>query len=139
MADRTHQDFVQPFYDFLRSVATTGYGDAVAMHPDLAADQAAFEEMKAHILHLYRNVSVTASYRDEEGTIFDCIQNMPSPVEASPESIPVNQMDNAPIHRCPEGSFPMRRLTLEELTRFRSLEHFLGKLYSTKKLRPELP
>jgi hypothetical protein len=48
------------------------------------------------------------------------------PDEPAAQPVPDGAAADEPI--CPEGSVPYRRLTLQDLSRFRTLEEFLGKL-----------
>ena len=116
---------------------------------------AAFEEMRAHLHDLYDGVHVSHSY-EVDGQVFDCIPIMeqpsvrlngittiatpppPStmdagdPSEAAQQAVffdPSQDKDAYGNQRsCEEGSIPMRRITLEEMTRFRTLRGFFNKI-----------
>jgi len=130
----------------------------------------AFEEMRRHLLSLYRGVHVPHSFLLDT-QVFDCVPIteqpsvrflrlkiatppppiQPPPTQArSPEPGPpaggqpdepqaggnkVDVFGNA--ISCDQGTIPMRRITLEEMTRFGSLREFLGKeLPGTTPLHP---
>jgi hypothetical protein len=119
------------------------------------ADENAFSEMQAHIDKLYAGVDAVHSFEDASGHIFDCIPieqqpslrghggALPQPPDLRPvlqgkaavQSTPV-AMAAAPHIRldrhgnrmqAPAGTIPMRRVTLDEMCRFRDLRHFLRK------------
>jgi len=113
-----------------------------------------FEEMKAHLERLYPETEIANSFVDSAGQIFDCVPIAEQPslresgeavaeppslaaaigaeepqapaaetaAEAEPE---LDRFGNA--MRCPPGFVPIRRLTLDELTRFESLADFFRK------------
>ena len=84
------------------------------------ADEAGFEEMRQYILQRYADLEVVATML--VGTqLFDCVS-----VHYGKRSgtAPVPTANGS----CPDGTIPMRRLTLEELTRFPTVRSFLGKL-----------
>jgi hypothetical protein len=111
--------------------------------------------MRSHILEMYRGVSASHTFMDEYGGIFDCVPIEQQPaLRGSTESIPeapdlptvpsgdeVDQRDYArssPLSpdrtdsygnamNCPDGTVPVRRLTLEDLTRFETLRDFFRK------------
>jgi hypothetical protein len=115
--------------------------------------EADFDAMKAHIESLYADVQVASSFTDAAGQIFDCIpideqpavkatgQPVASPpslaahLGAEDEEEPAAPADEAPPEldrhgnamRCPPGFVPVRRITLDELTRFRSLDDYFSK------------
>lgn len=114
--------------------------------------EADFDAMKAHLRSLYDHVNAMSSFTDAAGQIFDCvpIDEQPSVKEsgaavAAPPSLakhlglPDEQEPAAAdagepeldrhgnAMRCPPGFVPVRRITLDELTRFRSLEEYFSK------------
>ena len=125
-----------------------------------------FDAMKAHVLALYEGVEVASSFTDSAGQVFDCvpIDEQPSvkasgaPVASPPslagiiggnsdEPVPEEpQLPEAPeefdrhgnLMRCPPGFVPMRRITLDELTRFQSLDDYFRKT-SGPPLAPTAP
>jgi hypothetical protein len=125
------------------------------------ADAASFEEMRQHLATLYADIDVRHSY-ELDGDIYDCvpveqqpsvrllgIKNIAEPppvtaVEAAGRILPAEQIDDAQaVDRfgnsieCADNTIPMRRITLEEITRFPSLRAFLSK--SPDETGPPLP
>jgi Neprosin activation peptide len=110
-----------------------------------------FARMRDHILDLYKGLKVTHSYVNSDGQYIDCvpIDQQPSlrrpdgtfeKVASPPTPIPLPLGAPAPIppsapttdvfgnlQQCPVGTIPMRRITLEEMTRFHTLEDFFRK------------
>ncbi len=114
--------------------------------------EAEFEAMKAHLRSAHEGVEVVASFVDSAGQIFDCI-----PIEqqlslkasgepvATPPSLaaaiggsdeentepaaqPAEVLDrHGNLARCPAGCIPVRRITIDELARFRSLDEYFSK------------
>ena len=91
-----------------------------------------FEAMRHHVLSLYQGVDVRQSYADGED-LFDCI-----PVEQQPSvrglglssiAAPPPPAEDASAGKslCEAGTIPMRRIALEELMRFASLDEYLRK------------
>jgi Neprosin/Neprosin activation peptide len=142
---------------FLDSLQSAGHSEYAARAASRVAHEEAFSDMKAHILGLYENVEAPHSFVDETGAIFDCIpiERQPS-LRGSSERIPTapdlppaagtggdqdEQSDtligsplgpdrkdwHGNVMDCPEGTIPMRRVTLEDLTRFGTLQDFLRK------------
>src|SRR5512135_1595081 len=140
---------------FIDSLESAQHGDYAARSDSRVAHEAAFSEMRSYILELYRDVSASHSFMDEYGGIFDCIPIEQQPaLRGSTESIPeapdlptvpsgdeVDQRDYArgsPLSpdrtdsygnamNCPDGTIPVRRVTLEDLTRFETLRDFFRK------------
>lgn len=113
-----------------------------------------FTEMKAHVATLYEGVDVQHSFEDTAGAVFDCIPvgqqislrghtgDLPQPpdltpiLQGRPPSVgtpPVATPDGGSVDRhgnvrqAPPGTIPVRRITLQELTRFRDLDDFYRK------------
>lgn len=145
------------FKAFIDSVQTEKYADHSTRALSKVAHEDAFEEMKAYILKLYDNAEVQHSFVDENGSIFDCIpiEQQPS-LRGSSESVPKApdlpqpELRSGPederkasliasplgpdrrdqygnTMNCPNGTIPMRRITVENLTRFETLKHFFRK------------
>ncbi len=102
------------FATFLTHTRSARYLDYVGKADACVKDAAAFEAMRAHILARYAGLRAVRSLL-VENDVFDCMISLEARVDASDES------------GCPEGSIPIRRITLEEMTRFQTLEDFLGK------------
>ncbi|HEX4750138.1 MAG TPA: neprosin family prolyl endopeptidase [Bryobacteraceae bacterium] len=119
-------------------------------------NETAFNDMKAHLTQLYTGVQPQHSFVDSNGSVFDCIPIEQQPAlrgatPAAPVDMPMPERtirlpldvkrptDILPPLRagekdqygnemvCPEGTIPMRRITLEELTRFETLQNFFRK------------
>ncbi len=119
-----------------------------------------FTKMQKHILSLYKGVTVNNSFVMETGGHVDCIdinkqpglrqngqiQKLATPppplkvdieegdqkaqfVEPMLSKDKKDRFDN--VMYCPEGHIPMRRITLEELTRYKTLGDFFNKYGKT--------
>lgn len=102
------------FATFMAHVRIAHYADYAAQPDARVRDAAAFEAMRAHILTRYAGLRAVRSLL-VENDVFDCMISTEARVDPGDEP------------GCPEGSIPIRRMTLEEMTRFRTLEEFLGK------------
>jgi hypothetical protein len=155
-AAQTTGTAVMPFSEFVNSLSVEP-ADAYVGRPGTAVKTpAAFEEMRHHLLNLYSGASVAHSFVSGE-RIFDCIpiedqpgvrlrklktgaEPPPSPPagvsgegheSGSPSVAEVQDaggrdaLGNA--QQCEDGTIPVRRLTLEELTRFATLKDYLAK------------
>jgi hypothetical protein len=115
----------------------------------------AFEEQKRYLLNLYQGVNVKHTFVDSGGQVFDCIpidqqpalKMLGRPISKPPslshlgsfepratramEIFPPLSPDRKDRYgnamSCPQGTVAIRRITLEELTRFESLDHFRKK------------
>jgi hypothetical protein len=146
-------DRLAPFPEFVQGLAVADLPTYQARPESRVRDAKAFEQMRQHVLSLYRGVHVSHSFV-LDAQAFDCVpiaeqpsvrllglkaiaQAPPPSVPAAPESadpapgkaaLPAGRVDrfgNA-IH-CENGTIPMRRVTLEELTRFNDLHEFFQK------------
>ncbi|TGL81430.1 neprosin family prolyl endopeptidase [Leptospira yasudae] len=128
----------------------------------LTADSTAFSKIKSYITQYYSGAVVTYTYSVEEN-IIDChtFESQPSVRNATPESkrrmialyeseqkkqdikVAIQKDSYGREMICPEGSVPVRRLRLEDLTRFKSLEDFLTGMphsnHKTKNLPADAP
>lgn len=137
------------FHDFLTRTASAGYAPATADRVRTASD---FARMRSYVLDLYRGVRVTHSY-EYGGAYVDCVTttSQPSvrdehigaiatpPATAAPSTTPATEARAvSPLTlglrdaygnavSCPRGTIPMRRLSLDQLTRFPTLKAFLAK------------
>jgi hypothetical protein len=119
-----------PFTDFLRAVDAARFGDFAARPGTAVPDQAAFARMRTFVLDRYRDVRVASTYV-AGGAVFDCVwqrseQLQPPTAGGVPSSVP-SQTGSPTPPACPQGAVPVRRVTLEDLVRFSSLEKYLGK------------
>lgn len=135
---------VLPFADFHRSVMDAEFGHYRTAR---VRDRAAFAEQRAHLLAHYAGVSAVHSFADDGGQIFDCIAIERQPALrrsgrrlAAPPALPRVGLPAPPpplrpgrsdrhgnAMACPPGTVAIRRLTLDELTRFETLAHFQRK------------
>jgi len=129
------------------------YSEYAAKSESKVVHEDAFREMKAHLLKIYDRVEAPHSFMDETGAIFDCVPVEQQPaLKGTKERVPkapdlphaetggederkdvlFRAPSDKPDHfgnvmHCPEGTIPMRRLTLEDLTRFPTLRDFFRK------------
>jgi hypothetical protein len=143
------------FSKFLEAVTATEHAGIAARPGTRVGEAAEFDAMKQHILGLYEGVDVQHSFIDDSGQVFDCmpIEQQPSlkghsgPVPDAPDvpaasgagHDPVDVLKIEPQLRagrvdrfghamtCPPGTIPMRRVTLDELTRYEKLDDFFQK------------
>jgi hypothetical protein len=141
----------------LDSIQSANHVEFAARAESKVAHEDAFSEMKTHILNLYQNVEAPHSFMDEGGAIFDCIPieqqpalrgskaPVPKPPDAPPSEAsnhrrherqdhliqsplnPNKQDRHGNLMHCPPGTIPMRRITLETLSRFPTLKDFFRK------------
>lgn len=142
---------------FLESIQSAKPKAYLARPGAKVANEDAFADMQKHILSLYEKTEALHSFRDESGAIYDCIpveqqpslRRAPSRIHAPPEFPELEPVKGrksrrqatfigSPLEpdkkdcfgnvmRCPQGTIPMRRLTLEDLTRFATLSDFFQK------------
>lgn len=140
---------------------------AFANRPDSrVASAEEFDRMRAHLTALYDGVEVAHSFVDAAGQVFDCVPIAQQPslrglstVPPTPPSLltiagsaapapataraapppppPVDRFGNSMT--CQSGHIPMRRVTLEEMTRFRSLDDFRNKGPARQAVDPSIP
>lgn len=148
---------ITPLTAFVDSLGSARHAEFAARADSRVAHEDAFDAMRDHILGLYEGVSATHSFADEQGAVFDCIPIEQQPaLRGSGESItdppdlpPLSSGDRDDGERtarladlvlgpertdlfgntmnCPEGSIPMRRVTLEDMTRFATVRDFMRK------------
>ena len=117
----------------------------------------AFMEMKEYLIKHYAGIEVLHSYIDENGSIFDCVpigqqasaKESRQKVAKAPDLPTIESKTSAKYERktnpiqaplrqdrkdrfgnamfCPPGTIPKRRITLEELARFKTLRNFFQK------------
>jgi hypothetical protein len=152
---------IRPFDDFRAALGTAQHASYQGPGSRVRS-KSAFEEQKAHLLELYRRFPVRHSFQDSSGQIFDCIPRNEQPALggealAEPPDAPGGDGDPpatsaGPLHEtrcddhgnamhCPKGCVAVRRLTLDELSRFESLSHYLrkGPRGSNRKRAPDEP
>ena len=152
------QERVREFEPFNRFMERTRFASSMDLRSPRSKVRgaAAFNEMHRHLLKTYGVVEVKHSFV-REGSHFDCVPVNQQPAvrelalesiaEAPPqalqpnagaaemsaravEELPVDEFGNA--MGCEASTIPMRRIGLEEMTRFGSLHEFLSK-------KPEVP
>ncbi len=161
-AEATNKELV-PFKTFVASTKLASASDYQARPASKVKDNAAFEEMRQHILSLYQGVEVSHSFL-LDGDEFDCVpvqqqpavrllglQRIATPppssglLEGEPANAGHDESAKQPIGitsqlsadkqfdelgnslRCESGTIPMRRVTLEDTTRFATLKNFFEK------------
>ena len=155
----------QPFLSFrdFKNSLTASRQEALA--EPMATEQPSLAEMRQHLIRMYESVDAAHSFMDASGQIFDCIPIEQQPAlkgtggrPAAPPDLstpggshqeapakPAAQMKGAQQDRfgnstrCPEGTVPVRRLTMAELSRFDSLQHFFQKTPKGKDRIPSHP
>jgi hypothetical protein len=143
------QSFV-PFNQFLSSTASASASNFVGQPGYAVQDNNTFQQMQQYVLNLYQGVTVTQSFL-LYGQYYDCIaiQQQPSYVQLgltsvatpppalgsttnvdtfSPQLGPEDQYDQfGDATTCVKGDIPMRRITLDELSTFATLDDFFDK------------
>jgi len=106
-------------------------------------DAVAFDAMRAHLLSLYRGMTATGSFAFD-GDVFDCVPVAQQPsvrllglraIDTPPDRPPAGSLLRgvrvatvaSAEHACADGTIPFRRITLEELTRYATLQDFFDK------------
>jgi hypothetical protein len=108
--------------DLVAQVAAARYADYAGRPGVTVRDEAAFEEMRDYLLSRYRTAEAAGTITVADA-VFDCLRQ---PASAGPD---------APAG-CPAGHVPVRRVTLDDLVRFRTLADFLGKGPGPEQLPP---
>jgi hypothetical protein len=153
------------FRDFVNSLHVAAHANFAARSDAKVASADQFEEMKRHVARLYQGVDVAHSFADGNGQIFDCVPIQQQPAArragmlavASPPDLPhpggAVSTGESPVQpqlsatrkdafgntmACPPGTIPMRRITLEELSRFESLNDFFRKAPRKEGRHPRL-
>ena len=129
-------------------------------------DDTEFEAMKMHILSLQADILVATSFTDPAGQVFDCVPIAEQPslkasgetvaeppslaaeigvIEGEPASPATDDSTDPPLDRhgnvmrCPPGFVPVRRVTLEEMVRFRTLDDYFSKTGAHPLVPPSAP
>lgn len=148
---------IVPHADFIRGIDSAQF-EAFRADPNVrVTTPASFREMQTHIKSMYEGVEVENSFVDAAGHVFDCIpiEQQPSlrgktappasapdltrvlpPQHARRETAPQVQMQLSPEKKdrhgnmmgCPPGTIPIRRLTLDQMTRYPTLQDFFRKV-----------
>lgn len=141
------------YQNFIANTYSAGPTDYMWRADSHVRDAASFEDMRQHILGLYEGVTVSHSFR-LGGHAFDCIpieqqaslrrygqgqiaspppailrgqqdRREDAPIPASQVVGPVDSFGNST--QCEAQTIPMRRVTLEDMTRFATLRDFFAK------------
>lgn len=147
---------IASYEDFIKSVERAKFSEFKELRESAVSEEKEFSRMQKHILGLYEGVVVTNSFFDLSESIVDCvtIESQPglrgqklakAPKQAiRPKSkeggekkpkaelvkpqLGKNQRDKFQnLQYCEEGTIPMRRLSLEVISRFKTLDDFLAK------------
>jgi Neprosin/Neprosin activation peptide len=151
---------IVPFKEFIRDLQTVHHEYFVKVSQTKNKSVTRFEEMREHLLNYYNHLDVKHSFTDPDGQVWDCIpiDQQPSlkksgkPI-AQPVSIPgpkKNKLENDQPQsfltkgliddegnavNCPKGYVPLRRITLNEITRFETLNDFFRKAPGKKRYK----
>jgi len=136
------------FSDLMRSVNSARAENYMGQHSAKVRDAAEFAAMRSYLLTLYQGVGVSHSFALDD-QVFDCVPIMQQPsvrqlglsriaspppfspsgaatASAAPEKRPtIDRYGN--FQECADGTIPMRRITLDELSRFETLREFFKK------------
>jgi hypothetical protein len=141
---------------FLASTQKAAFADYAKRAGAKVANEQEFLKMKNHILSMYEGVIVKNSFVMEKNGHIDCIDMKTQPslrrggkqltIQKPPEAVAVEErpqeLKAQPVQAmlsqekkdrfgnvmfCESGFVPLRRITLDELTRYRTLEDFFNK------------
>jgi hypothetical protein len=145
------EQFFPAFREFIASLTAARREDYAVTPVTKVASDHAFAEMKKYLVQRYEGLDVTHSFADENGQIFDCIPVDQQPAlkgtghkiaEAPDQPSAATLSDEFAIQpqlrpdrkdkfgnsmSCPPGTIAVRRITLEELSRYESLRQFFQK------------
>jgi hypothetical protein len=130
-----------PFAQFMETLRTARAEEYLNLPHSAVLDENAFNEMRAYLLRYYDGVSPSGSFGDPSGSVFDSIpveQQLSLRGRCGSVAAPPNLPGNSPYaytpspsqvgnETCTPGTIPVRRLTLEDLSRFPTLGHFFRK------------
>jgi hypothetical protein len=149
MAQSAAAPFVK-FDVFVKAVATADAATYLRASQSKVVSAAAFEEMRQHVLALYAGVQVAHSFVYNEQYV-DCVpvlqqpgarrlglRELPPPPPALPAGMTAAPSIATPFASgridsfgnqllCEDGTIPMRRITLDELSKFPTLNDYFGK------------
>ncbi len=137
-----------PFDAFVAALDSTPSAELMARPEARVTSVANLEEMRAHLRKLYDGIDVRESYY-LAGQTFDCVRYDQQPavrvqgltsIAAPPSMSPDQVFHTAGVHadrnsrpatfesvKCRPGTFPLPRVTLEQVSRFGSLREFFAK------------
>jgi hypothetical protein len=154
---QTASTAIVPFSEFVNGLSVAPADAYVGRSGAAVKSTAAFEEMRQHLVSMYSGVEVEHSFvqgnqvfdcvpiHDQPGMRTQHAKTVPEPPPSPPGGV-FRQGDDSgspQVHEtqstmggldplgnaqeCEEGTIPMRRLTLEELTRFETLQDYFAK------------
>lgn len=145
-----------PFKQFMQITQEAGLDDFSDLKETRVSDPAEFARMKKHILTMYEGVKVKHSFRLDETNYVDCVDVYTQPglnkggkkltLQKPPPAIDLEIDENTAQAKtisnmlirgkkdahgnnmfCEEGYIPMRRITLNEMVRFPTIEDYFNK------------
>jgi hypothetical protein len=133
----------ESYASFERGLERAVAGDFVGRPETRVRDAVAFDAMRAHLLSLYRGMPVTSTFAFD-GQVYDCVPVAQQPsvrllglrgIDTPPRMAPPgSQLPAARVasvasaqNACADGTIPFRRITLDELTRYPTLQDFFDK------------
>lgn len=164
VAHRNHRG-VQSFVEHLVSTEAAEYRLCRRRVRTRVKDRAAFDKQKQYVLSIHEGVHIVHSFADSSGQLFDCIPIDEQPALrrsgaplAQPPTVPRPPVPIRPattflppLHTdkfdrfgnqmlCPPGTVAIRRVTLDELIRFETLDdYFLKPTYPRHANPPNAP
>ena len=146
---------IVPFRQFVDSLSQLRPEDHVNLPHTAIVEEAAFSEMRTYLVDYYQGAEAAHSFVDANGSVFDCmpvekqysVRRGRHAVARAPDLPTGGQRPRSPhqparsivqLHpqltdpygnamHAPEGTIPVRRKTMENLARFRTLREFLQK------------
>jgi hypothetical protein len=133
--------------EFVQSIPAANYDGHRTDPRAKVLDEASFKEMQAYLTRYYDGVEVEHSFVDDAGQVFDCVPIHQQPglkgtnrTLATPPDLSAlsggtrasgssfsgpfagGRIDrHGNVMRCPPGTIPIRRITMDQLTRFPTL------------------
>jgi hypothetical protein len=150
----TYEHGILPFQQFVDSLHATRPEHFLNVAHSRIADEQSFSDIHSHLTDYYAGAEAAHSFVDANGSIFDCMPvekqyslRGKTAAVASPPDLPTDRYAAQPpspakhivqLHAsltdplgntmlAPEGTVPVRRLTFENLARFRTLREFFQK------------
>lgn len=147
---------ITPFDEFKEALQTAQPQQHLGPQSRIANAQA-FDNIQKHLIDYYQGIDAERSFVDDNGSIFDCIPTEQQPAlrgtttasVTAPDLPTIGERPSGPsegkkaLHvqplqagrvdqfgnkmLCPEGTIPVRRLTIENIARFGSLQEFFKK------------
>jgi hypothetical protein len=137
-----NSDATIPFRRFIESVRSARAGEYLNRPGSVVLDEASFDAMRSYILRYYETLDPVISVVDTSGAVFDCVPvaqqiglRGQAAFEVAAPDVPscVPEPGTSPAGRAgtaasaPPGTIPVRRITLEDLVRFPTLDDFFCK------------